>query len=284
MSRLLTQNSELRPLGIHNWTLPAWVVRLDDGRNVNVCPQAGACVKLCYARNGSYRFPGVQAAHQRNLKMVMDNLSDWTVAILDELNKPRFKPKGVPWLPDLDRSHLTTAVADLLDQGAPMIRIHDSGDFFSDEYLAAWVHIATLRPDVLFYAYSKEVSRIRRVASDAPDNFLVCFSLGGKEDHLLDLSEGGDRHADVFPTEQDIEDAGYYSQEDHDLLCVVSPSTRVGIPTNHIKHFQKRQGRETFGSLEAKANRHHRENLLLEDDSTARRDDAPIPGRVEDAR
>ena len=190
MSRLLTQNSELRPLGIHNWTLPAWVVRLDDGRNVNVCPQAGACVKLCYARNGSYRFPGVQAAHQRNLKMVMDNLSDWTVAILDELNKPRFKPKGVPWLPDLDRSHLTPAVADLLDQGAPMIRIHDSGDFFSDEYLAAWVHIATLRPDILFYAYTKEVSRMRRVASDAPDNFLVCFSLGGREDHLLDLTEG----------------------------------------------------------------------------------------------
>lgn len=260
MSRLLTQNSELRPLGIHNWTLPAWVIRLDDGRNVNVCEQAGACVKLCYARQGTYRFPGVKAAHARNLQMIMDDLNGWVVAILDELNKPRFKAKGVPWMPDLDRGHLHPHVAELLDTGAPMIRIHDSGDFFSDEYLAAWLHIATLRPDVLFYAYTKEVSRMRRIAgSTAPSNFLVCYSLGGREDHLLDLSEGGDRHADVFPDEDAIERAGYYSQEAHDLLCVVSPSTRVGIPSNNIRHLQKRQGDETFGSIEAGLTRHGRE-------------------------
>ena len=140
-----------------------------------------------------------------------------------------------------------------------MIRIHDSGDFFSDEYLAAWLHIATLRPDVLFYAYSKEVSRMRRVAGEnPPPNFLVCFSLGGREDHLLDLSEGGDRHADVFPDEDAIDRAGYYSQDPHDLLCVVSPSTRVGIPTNNIRHFQKRQGQRTFGEIEASLTRHGR--------------------------
>lgn len=280
--KMLTQNSELRPLGIHNFTLPAWVVRLDDGRNVNVCPQAGACVKLCYARNGSYRFPGVMAAHARNLKMILDDLNGWTVAILDELNKPRFKPKGAPWLPDLDRGHLHPVVAGLLDTGAPMIRIHDSGDFLSDEYLAAWLHIATLRPDILFYAYTKEVSRMRRVAVNPPPNFLVCYSLGGREDHLLDLTEGGDRHADVFPTEDDIERAGYYNQEPHDLLCVVAPSTRVGIPTNRIRHFQKRQGDETFGSLEAKTPRHGRTNLL-EDDAPLRGDDLP-PAGIEDAR
>lgn len=60
--------------------------------------------------------------------------------------------------------------------------------------MATWAHIATLRPDVLFYAYTKEVSRARRVlANGAPPNLLLVFSLGGKEDHLLDLTEGGDR-------------------------------------------------------------------------------------------
>lgn len=259
MSRLLTQNSELRPLGIHNFTLPAWVVRLDDGRNVNVCEQAGACVKLCYARQGTYQFPGVKAAHARNLSMVLDDLNGWVVAMLDELDKPRFRPKGAPWLPDLDRGHLDPQVAGLLDAGAPMIRIHDSGDFLSDDYLAAWLHIATLRPDVLFYAYTKEVSRVRRVAGENPPaNFLVCYSLGGREDHLLDLSEGGDRHADVFPDEDAIARAGYYSQEAHDLLCVVAPSTRVGVPANNITHLRKRQGGATFGEIEAGTVRHGR--------------------------
>jgi hypothetical protein len=50
---LLTRNTELREDGIWNWTLPAWVVRLADGRSFNVCPSAGACAKVCYARNGT---------------------------------------------------------------------------------------------------------------------------------------------------------------------------------------------------------------------------------------
>lgn len=81
-----------------------------------------------------------------------------------------------------------------------------------------------------------------------PENFLWVFSLGGKEDHLLDLE--ADRHADVFPDAASIEAAGYADQSANDLLCVLHPNHRVGIPANNIKHFKKRQGTETFGSLQ----------------------------------
>ncbi|MEU6405406.1 hypothetical protein [Streptomyces sp. NPDC046985] len=50
---LLTQNSQLRKEGIFNWTLPAFDVKLPDGSNFNVCPQAGACASLCYAPAGA---------------------------------------------------------------------------------------------------------------------------------------------------------------------------------------------------------------------------------------
>jgi protein gp88 len=33
---------------------------------------------------------------------------------------------------------------------------HDSGDFFSDAYLLAWLRIFRARPDVNFYAYTKK--------------------------------------------------------------------------------------------------------------------------------
>ena len=46
-----------------------------DGAAVNVCPQAGACVKVCYARNGTFNFPAVKAAHVRNLERVTGDLS-----------------------------------------------------------------------------------------------------------------------------------------------------------------------------------------------------------------
>ncbi len=157
---LLTQNGELRGDGVYNWTLPAWVTTLPDGRTVNVCPSAGACAKLCYARSGTYLFPAVKLAHQEKLRLVLDDLDGWKRAMLRELAHPRYRRGG-------------------------HVRVHDSGDFFSDEYLLAWLEIARRRPWLTFYAYTKEVSRFRRLveAPDAPSprprNFLYVYSYGG---------------------------------------------------------------------------------------------------------
>lgn len=247
---------------VWNWTIPAWVARLEDGRAVNVCPSAGACVKVCYARNGTFNFPQVKAAHTRNLTRVVDDLNGWTTDMLTELAKKKYRPKGEPRLPNLDRGHLAPEVAQILDQGGAAVRIHDSGDFFSDEYLLAWLTIAALTPDVLFYAYSKEVSRFRRVAQGAaPVNFLWVYSLGGKEDHLLDLDV--DRHADVFPTVDAIERAGYYDQHDNDLLCVLAPSHRIGVRANNIPAFKKRMDGHTFGQMESATRRGGRSTIPL---------------------
>jgi hypothetical protein len=51
--QLLTQNRELKAIGVWNWTLPAWAGRLDDGRTFNTCPSAGICAKVCYASNAA---------------------------------------------------------------------------------------------------------------------------------------------------------------------------------------------------------------------------------------
>jgi len=128
------------------------------------------------------------------------------------------------------------------------VRLHDSGDFFSDDYLITWLDIMRKTPQVRFYCYTKAVDRFRRlVEPDPPSNFLWCYSLGGKEDHLLDLAT--ERHAEVFPGTAELEAAGYSDQTASDLLAVLGPK-RVGIPANRIPHLLKRQGSETFGSLQ----------------------------------
>ncbi|MEV7040466.1 hypothetical protein [Amycolatopsis sp. NPDC051061] len=48
---LLTQNREMRQIGVWNWSLPAWAGRLADGRTYNTCPSAGVCAQACYARS-----------------------------------------------------------------------------------------------------------------------------------------------------------------------------------------------------------------------------------------
>ena len=250
---LLRQNSELRADGIFNWTLPAWVTRLEDGRTVNVCPSAGACKDLCYARNGTYRFPKVLAAHQRNLIATLDDLPNWERAMTSELEHKRFRPKGQPRFSDTrDRLVTDEAAVRWMDAGGIAVRIHDSGDFYSDEYLQAWISIANSTTDVLFYAYTKEIRRVR-AAGHLPDNFRVIYSLGGIDDHLLDLDLV--RHAEVFPNVEAVTSAGYEDQTINDLYCVLLRTNRVGIPANNIKHFKKRMGADTFGGLEANKGR-----------------------------
>jgi hypothetical protein len=216
--RLLGQNSELRADRVYNWSLPAWSGRLPDGRTYNTCPSAGVCRKACYALSGTYRFSNVLGRHQANLQFVLDDLDEWQQDMTTELAHERYHRR---W-----------------------IRIHDAGDFFSDEYLQAWLEIAAMTPTSAFYCYTKEVARFRRlVEGRAPRNFFWVYSYGGTQDHLLD--DTSDRVADVFPDEAAIDRAGYANQEASDLLAVLGPS-RVGIPANRIPHFIKAMRGRTF--------------------------------------
>lgn len=135
------------------------------------------------------------------------------------------------------------------------IRLHDSGEFFSDEYLLTWTRIMRNSPGVRFYCYTKEISRFRRlVVDDAPENFLWCWSLGGKEDHLIDLKT--ERHADVFPTVEALIAADYTDQTESDLLSVLSESPLVGIPANRIPHLLSRsKGRRHSAAFSGRATR-----------------------------
>ena len=222
--RMLTNNNkDLARTGIFVFTLPALTARLPDGRRIKTCPAAGMCSKWCYARNGSYLWPTVLAAHTRNLAFILEDPDGWQAAMTAELTHRRFEGKAV--------------------------RVHDSGDFFSDDYTRRWLEIMTVSPGTFFYAYTKEVHRFKRlVEGHAPDNFRWVYSLGGREDHLIDREH--DRYADVFAREEDIAAAGYHSQAESDLLAVLGPSP-VGMRANAIPRFQRRQGPRTLGEWQA---------------------------------
>ena len=243
---LLTQNSELKPHGVFNFTIPAWFVRLDNGSLFKTCPNAGACAKVCYARNGTYLFKNVLAAHMRNLKMIIDTPDEWQQKMLAELTHKRFRPKHVARQPieGLNVDMIDEWLKKWWDDGGRAVRVHDSGDFFAEWYLKRWFDIARATPDVLFYAYTKEVTMFRK-QTDIPTNFRYLFSMGGLEDHLI----GDDRHADVFPDEQAIKAAGYLSQDASDLLAVLLNTNKIGIQANNIPKFNKMINGRTFSQL-----------------------------------
>lgn len=245
----LTQNKEMRADSVWNWTLPAWVVELPDGKHMNVCPNAGACAKFCYARNGTYLFPKVKGKHLSNLLLVKDD-PNWTDKIAEELQHRRFEPKGIiREIPGLGSTeHLSQEVQEWILSGGAAVRIHDSGDFFSREYLQGWIELADRFPAILFYAYTKEVTMLEETRPDLPPNFLICYSMGGRQDHLINKDTM--RHADVFPDLATLEAAGYVSQDASDLLSVLLPTTRIGIPQNNIAHFKKKLDGRTFSEAQ----------------------------------
>lgn len=243
---LLTQNSELKPHRIYNFAIPAWFVRL-DGKVFKTCPNAGACAQVCYARNGTYLFSNVLAAHTNNLRLTLDKPVLFRALINKELShkrfKPTFQPRQMPEGAELTDDHWLQA---WIRNGGAAVRIHDSGDFYSEPYLYLWFAIAADNPQVLFYAYTKEVAMLKQHGAKAPINFRWLYSTGGLQD---DLITDDDRRADVFPDEQAITDAGYTSQDATDLLAILLKTNLVGIPANNIKHFNNKIAGRRFSEL-----------------------------------
>jgi hypothetical protein len=82
-------------------------------------------------------------------------------------------------------------IAELILQSIPksakVIRIHSSGDFYSEAYFMAWVRVAYMRPDISFFAYSKHLNYV--TFENRPNNFKMVYSFGSKDDTRFTMEE-----------------------------------------------------------------------------------------------
>ena len=92
-----------------------------------------------------------------------------------------------------------------LPSNVGILRYHVGGEFFKNAYLKAAVKLAELRPDVLFYSYTKSLHLLQQIDMLDPanglirPNFLITTSRGGKYDALI--KELGVRTAKVVFSE-----------------------------------------------------------------------------------
>jgi len=73
-----------------------------------------------------------------------------------------------------------------LPANAGVIRIHVAGDYFNQAYFDAWLAIALVRRDVLFYAYTKSLPFWLARREQIPFNFVLTASRGGRKDDLIE--------------------------------------------------------------------------------------------------
>jgi hypothetical protein len=67
-----------------------------------------------------------------------------------------------------------------IPKNAEIVRIHSSGDFYSQEYFMAWVRVAYMLPSVIFIAYSKHLDYV--TFENRSPNFSMVYSYGSKDD------------------------------------------------------------------------------------------------------
>ena len=197
---LLTQNSKLKEtskklgLKIFNFSIPAY-------KSVNgetICKYAKDCVKYCYAQKGNYtRFPKIGQLMEQRYELSKQSIFIGLMNI--EIKKKK----------------------------ADAIRIHDSGDFYSKEYLQKWISIAKDNPMVNFYAYTKSLPFFKDII--LPNNMDIIFSVGGYKDKTIDFNK--DRHAQIFSNIEELEKAGYVnaSKIDYYATKFYSENKKVGL-------------------------------------------------------
>ena len=208
MPQLLSQNSKLaktsKAIGakVMNFGIPAY----RDTHGKVTCPFANvddvtSPCHMCYARKGAYIWPAARNAYQWRYEQTKLNsfVDDMVVAITK--SKAKF------------------------------IRVHDSGDYYSREYINKWLEVANTLPDVKFYSYTKSVRLWKSVIDDGllPNNYDIIFSQGSKEDAYVDVAV--DRHAKVFPTYEDMNIAGYVDAMGEDVQATkwFNASNKVGL-------------------------------------------------------
>lgn len=80
----------------------------------------------------------------------------------------------------------------LMQAPKELVRVHEAGDFWTENYMKAWLMVAQGRPQQKFYAYTKSLGMWLNLRDMIPSNFYLTASQGGTLDYLIP------KHADVF--------------------------------------------------------------------------------------
>jgi len=95
-------------------------------------------------------------------------------------------------------TNMTETIGESIPADAKCIRVHVGGDFFNSTYFNAWMNVARMYSNKLFYAYTKSLPFwiMGRDKGIIPDNFVLTASYGGYNDSMI--AEHNLRHVVVI--------------------------------------------------------------------------------------
>lgn len=152
----------------------------------STCIGAGECAKWCYAKKME-TMPNVYKSRLWRLAQTL--CSDFVDRMVDEIQRHKFQ----------------------------VIRIHESGDFSTQDYVEKWFEIARQCPNVTFFAFTKAYGLLNLDVS--PSNFIILQSFGSNHDNLIDYSKSTARVINDISELKMTEYLCPYHDKEHFVAC-----------------------------------------------------------------
>lgn len=128
-----------------NTKVKAQIFNLPAGTTCKSCLQ---CQKYCYAKKAERLYPNVRPCRVKNLK------ASKRASFVEKVRQAAY--------------------------GHKYFRIHESGDFYSVEYILKWYDIAKQSPDTIFYCYTKRDDLFtNELLKHRPINLIIYYSVDG---------------------------------------------------------------------------------------------------------
>jgi hypothetical protein len=170
---------------------PDGSMHIEDGPNTE---------HRCFMASGEARLKQVYEAHYYNESLLLQCKTKARMARLIKESMPKFV-------------------------GA--MRLHASGDFFSQTYFDAWLEAIRAFPHTHFYGYTKSLPFWVKRLAEIPDNLLLTASQGGRHDWMIEAFHL--RHAIVV----------YHPEE----------AARLGLEIDHDDSIAYTRGVDSFANL-----------------------------------
>lgn len=170
------------------------------------CKDCVECAKYCYAKKAERLYPQVRPCRMRNYE---ESLKDSFV------------------------ENMIEAIPQVL-----YFRIHESGDYYSEEYVLKWYEIAKAFPKTTFFSYTKRDDVFTlELLEQKPNNFLVIYSLDKVRTSIegLEVPPGFDKLALTHATDNNcpaIDDKSIKCMK-HCFLCVTENDHNIIVFRKH---------------------------------------------------
>ena len=189
-------------------------------KNVKPGPQAEI---MCYAARAQGQYPGANIQAFKNLDL-------------------------------LKRMKTTEKMANLIIKSmeyhglakTDILRIHEAGDFFSQNYFDAWIEVAKRMPQTLFYAYTVSLPYYMARKNSLPKNFKIIASMDKHNEKFI--MDNGLRYSTVVGSAEeakelrlpiDVDDSIAWGSDDNFALVIHGSQPKGSEAAETLKQNKK---------------------------------------------